>query len=111
MKLVIDIPEEDYEWIKELDASNYAITARLNNAIRNGTPLPKGHGDLIDRAELYNQTAEWEAQALEQVGKYHPEINRDEWRWWSAVLKERGAFKHDVADAVTIIEAESEDKE
>ena len=26
--------------------------ANVVNAIRNGTPLPKGHGDLIDRSEV-----------------------------------------------------------
>ena len=111
MQIVIDIPEGIYNtavkggYVYSMDES------KVINAIANGKLLPKGHGELIDRAELYNQTAEWEAQALEQVNKYHPEINRDEWRWWSAVLKERGAFKHDVADAPTIIEADKEDKD
>lgn len=108
MQIVIDVPEDVRNRVA------FGITYRedfqiIGEAIANGTPLPKGHGDLIDRAELYNQTAEWEAQALEQVNKYHPEINRDEWRWWSAVLKERGAFKHDVADAPTIVEADKEE--
>ena len=105
MQIVIDIPEDEY---KKTQNDVYVIYDKMYSAIKNGIPLPKGHGDLIDRAELYNQTAEWEAQALEQVDKYHPGINRDEWRWWSAVLKERAAFKHDVADAPTIIEADKE---
>ena len=111
MQIVIDIPDEYYELYKDTNnnvSMNGFAGLYLLEIIRNGKPLPKGHGDLIDRTELYNQTAEWEAQALEQVNKYHPEINRDEWRWWSAVLKERGAFKHDVADAPTIIEADKE---
>lgn len=95
MQIVIDITPEAMDDIK----NDRASCCFLKNKILNGTPLPKGHGDLIDRAELYNQTAEWEAQA------------RDEWRWWSAVLKERGAFKHDVANAPTIIEADKEDKD
>jgi hypothetical protein len=36
--------------------------ANVVNAIRNGTPLPKGHGDLIDRRELKKEvytTTEW----------------------------------------------------
>lgn len=101
MKIVIDLYKPDYDaWIKEEDTIPY----KLIDALKNGIPLPKGHGDLIDRTQLYNQTSEWEAQALEQVNRYNPEDSRDEWRWWSAVLKERGAFKHDVADAPTIIE-------
>ena len=55
----------------------------------------------IDANALYEKTAEWEAQALEQVSKYDPRDSREEWRWWSAVLKERSAFKFDVADAPT----------
>ena len=45
MKIVIDIPEERYEFIKGLDNTCYDIHA----AIAQGIPLPKGHGDLIDR--------------------------------------------------------------
>lgn len=55
--------------------------------------------DLISRKYLYEKTAEWEAQALHEVEKHHPEEDRDKWLWWSAVLKERTAFKFDVADA------------
>lgn len=55
--------------------------------------------DLVSREYLYEKTAEWEAQALHEVEKYHPEEDRDKWLWWSAVLKERTAFKFDVVDA------------
>lgn len=50
MKLIIDIDEDDYNWIKDDEdgASNYAITIRLYNAIDKGTPLPKGYGRLGD---------------------------------------------------------------
>jgi len=47
MKIVIDIPEVFYEYCK---AEEGAIEVHL--AIKNGIPLPKGHGDLIDRNEL-----------------------------------------------------------
>ena len=57
---------------------------------------------LIDAKKLYEQTAEWEAQALEQVDKYDPVDSRDEWLRWSYILKERGAFKHDVMDAPVV---------
>lgn len=104
IELVIKIPEEEYQnYLKMRPAYPEGVFCYIE-AIKNGTPLPEHHGDLIDRTELYNQTSEWEAQALEQVNRYNPEDSRDEWRWWSTVLKERGAFKHDVADAPTIIE-------
>ena len=47
MKIVIDIHEAIYE-----DAINYiptGLSQYIDEAIRNGKPLPKGHGDLIDR--------------------------------------------------------------
>ncbi len=65
------------------------------------------HGRLIDASVLYEKTAEWEAQALHLVGTYE---NTEEWRRWATVLTERTAFKYDIADAPTVIEA-SEDGE
>lgn len=49
MQIVIDIPEGMYE-----NALNnlFCGSTTLCNAIKNGTPLPKGHGDLIDRNKL-----------------------------------------------------------
>ena len=49
MKIVIDISDEDYKAIKEM-RTNFGISFYM--AIQNGTPLPKGHGDLIDRDKL-----------------------------------------------------------
>ena len=46
MQIVIDIPEEYYEAIMKIPI--YQSTADML-IIKNGTPLPKGHGDLIDR--------------------------------------------------------------
>ena len=70
-------------------------------------PVPD-HGELIDREKLYEQTANWEAQALDQVLKYRPEENKDRWILWSAVRTERSAFKFAVEDAPTIIPADKE---
>lgn len=50
MKLVIDIPEEEYEFCKkQWDTECLDI---LTIAVKYGIPLPKGHGDLIDRDSL-----------------------------------------------------------
>ena len=68
-------------------------------------PVPP-HGDLIDRNELYEKTAEWEAQALHMCEVTMNDENPSEWRRWSAVLTERSAFKYDVANAPAIIPAE-----
>ena len=66
MKIVIDIQEEIYQKIKE---TNMVISGRRNgkcidyilfNATANGTPLPKGHGRLIDADELLKAIDTWD---------------------------------------------------
>ena len=49
MKLIIDIPEDVY---KKIVADKYAIYDKMFYSIKNGTPLPKGHGDLKDVNEI-----------------------------------------------------------
>ena len=51
MKLMIDIPEEEYELVRHENKS-FRTELELMNAVANGTPLPKGHGRLIDADEL-----------------------------------------------------------
>ncbi len=51
IELVIKIPEEEYRLIKKSDKTVFADVASkecMLHAIKNGTPLPKGHGRLID---------------------------------------------------------------
>lgn len=50
MHIVIDIPEEEYTMYKEWVADECANIEQT--IIAEGIPLPKGHGDLIDRDEL-----------------------------------------------------------
>lgn len=53
MQIIIDIPENIIEGAKS--SPNYYPTyhfEKIWKAIVNGTPLPKGHGDLIDRKDL-----------------------------------------------------------
>ena len=60
IELVIKMPEEEYKNICLM--SNDGIGMALYDWIANGTPLPKGHGDLIDRRELKKEvytTTEW----------------------------------------------------
>jgi hypothetical protein len=58
MKLIIDISNKTYEIIKNMlyfcdsQRSGKGITKEILTAIKQGTTLPKGHGDLIDRDEL-----------------------------------------------------------
>ena len=53
MKLVIDIDDEVYNFIKNRGHIPYGVN--IANEIANGTPLPKGHGDLIDRDVAYEE--------------------------------------------------------
>lgn len=48
MQIVIDIPEEEYNIIKKFNAP----MTWAEHLIAAGTPLPKGHGRLIDADEL-----------------------------------------------------------
>ena len=72
IELVIKIPEEIYQKIKE---ANMIISGRrsgkrfdytLFNAVVAGTPLPKGHGQLIDVNDL-----------LDDIGLEDNDYNRD----------------------------------
>ena len=48
MKIVIEIPEEIYQTVKD-----ETYCGSLYEELKNGIPLPKGHGRLIDADELY----------------------------------------------------------
>ena len=58
MQIVIDIPKDIYEhWrtMKSIISDYYdyrEYMSKVHAAIADGTPLPKGHGDLIDRDTL-----------------------------------------------------------
>ena len=51
MQIVIEIPENEYRYIKEIYEKNDNIESTYSY-IYHGTPLPKGHGDLIDKNDL-----------------------------------------------------------
>ena len=51
MQIVIDISEDDYRKVQDGRAS----VSMMRKAIRNGTPLPKGHGRLIDEKVAYRK--------------------------------------------------------
>ena len=52
MKLIIDIPKEAYKQIMEFGFLENTHGKMCYKAIKNGTPLPKGHGDLKDELDL-----------------------------------------------------------
>lgn len=60
MQIVIEIDEEIYKGLFDTREITGGECAWLLSAVQNGTPLPKNHGDLIDRDELELDT-EWDA--------------------------------------------------
>ena len=53
MKILIDIPNWLYNAIQEHREPIYSQS--LGEAVRDGTPLPKGHGRLIDADDLIQE--------------------------------------------------------
>lgn len=85
MKIVIDITEAYYSYLKELnDDVSYLV-----KKVKNGTPLPKGHGRLIDGDEL-----------IRNDGYYNPVKYTDEFGDVITVA--------DIVAMPTIIEADKE---
>lgn len=61
MQIIIDIPEDVYKrtvFYREFRDLNDCVTTI--KALVNGTPLPKGHGRLIDADALLTQFPLWE---------------------------------------------------
>lgn len=54
MQIVIDIPEKIYKAIQDNTYCGIS-NSDMYEAIRNGTPLPKGHGALKDVDEVMNE--------------------------------------------------------
>ena len=98
IELIIKMPEEVYESIQDNDYCGIS-NSDMYNAIVNGTPLPKGHGRLID-ADALDRDLE---NAKVNLGDALSEAFDDGLTWASEVTSK----------LLTIIEAdkESEDKE
>ncbi len=52
MKIVIDIPEEAYNLLQN-DGVDWLGAEHILDRVAKGTPLPKGHGRLIDENNLF----------------------------------------------------------
>ena len=68
MKIVIDIPEELYKNVIEHTKAGY-VGSDVWIAVANGTSLPKGHGDLIDRNVVYAEFDKENLSKKEMIGK------------------------------------------
>lgn len=109
MQLVIDIPDDSTKLIEEcikfdnmVDLDIYDIVL---NGIKNGTPLPKGHGRLIDADELLKAMDTWDKFGFEHTGCFvrNPEDDFIKYVHYDDMVKS-------VRGAPTIIEADA-DKE
>ena len=54
MQIVIELSDKDAEFLLNSSFIPVGYFKTVHKALHNGTPLPKGHGDLIDRQALYN---------------------------------------------------------
>lgn len=70
MQIVIDISEEDFELYKD---DEWNIPKGLRDALENATPLPKGHGRLIDADRLYDEF-EYADYDFDEALEYAPTI-------------------------------------
>lgn len=57
MKIIIDIPNSLYANLQKIQNGSIA-SKRLLDCVRNGTPLPKGHGRLIDEKDVIENICE-----------------------------------------------------
>ena len=51
MQLIIDIPDAEYQRLIAQDGMSHTDAEIVVNAFYSGTPLPKGHGNLIQRED------------------------------------------------------------
>ena len=58
MQIVIDTPNWLYNIFMECKEPHYLKS--LGDAVRDGTPLPKGHGDLKDMEDIYEALEGWD---------------------------------------------------
>lgn len=81
MQIVIDISEE-IKAVIDKNRTNEIVTETVWQAVKKGTPLPKGHGDLIDvnkkitvsvYDEQYEEWGEKTLTVLEALNKWSDE--------------------------------------
>ena len=91
MQIVIDIAEGTYQRLIEQEQLYIADLNECIMAVPNGTPLPKGHGRLIDADKLKKTKHDI----------YIPEIN----------YRHRCVHVENIDEAPTILEADKKEEE
>ena len=92
IELVIRLPEEVYKSIQDNDYCGIS-NADMYNEVKNGTPLPKGHGRLIDYSWVVDNV-------IKKLGIKNKRY----------LLEAEKALMSIIETAPTIIEAESEEQ-
>ena len=73
MQIVIDIPNTIYQrYLK--DDYDLGDADVVRQRIQQGTPLPKGHGELVDYEELKSNAREYGAYAETTLSHIKPKI-------------------------------------
>jgi hypothetical protein len=101
IELVIKIPEEMWKRVKE----GY-VPLGISKNLRNGTPLPKGHGRLGDLDKIWSKLKEleeyYQAEFLKKSNMIHESAMNGRLYGFTGA-------KYIVQDAPTIIEADKEE--
>lgn len=60
MQIVIDIPQHLYDLIKKFpsDSNEGTVENVLVKSVEHGTPIPEGHGRLIDADDFFDEFSE-----------------------------------------------------
>lgn len=90
MKILIDIPDNAYEWINEhKGVTDFKTTEMLYNRVRNGIPLNGTNGDVI-KAVFENMTSKVTDEGWIAVKKDRLQLGTDlraSDSWWNAEYK------------------------
>ena len=84
MELVIKLNDETYKEVMDrTEFDTLVLGIKLIEAVQNGTPLPKGHGRLIDADSIYQivkpiepSDAEWGMTAETAIRLIHDAFNK-----------------------------------
>lgn len=99
MQVIIEIPEDEYKFIMAYYGGYQGGCFCVLDAVKDGTPLPKGHGRLIDAEELDRRM-------------YHEafETDSDLQKWDSGCWIRYKLYENIRDKAPTIIEADKEEE-
>lgn len=101
VKIIVTLSEGQYEALKDVQFGGIG-SRMVFNAVKHGTPLPKGHGRLIDADKLNEQFGE----VMDAVMR-EPKFTKDV----EYILRTTATVRLQIKEADTIIEADKEESE